>query len=51
MYPPRVEKVKGDTYTTKGQDNVFQGKRDDIYIITQALGHNRLDVAVNHYLR
>lgn len=51
FYPARVEKVKGDTYTTKGQDNVFQGKRDDIYIITQALGHNRLDVAVNHYLR
>ena len=50
-YPLRNESVKSKYYTTRGQDNVFHGKRSDIYIITQALGHNRLDVAVNHYLR
>lgn len=52
LYPPRNEpNVKIDTYTTQGQDNVFSGYRDDIYLVSQALGHNRLDVAVDHYLR
>lgn len=51
-YPPRYEPhIKGDTYTTrrKGMKNkTFL--RDDIYLCSQALGHNRLDVTVTHYL-
>lgn len=50
VYPPRREKVKSD-YTTrrKGLKNkTFL--RDDLYCVTQALGHTRLDVTVTHYL-
>jgi len=52
LYSARIEpKIKSDYYITKGEDNFFKGKRDDIHLITNALGHNRLEVAVNHYLR
>ena len=51
-YPPRREpNVKGDTYATRRKDipnKTFL--RDDLYLVSQALGHNRLDVTVNHYL-
>lgn len=51
LYEQRYEpKAKGDMYYTRGE-NQFSGERDDIYCVTQALGHNRLDVTVNHYLR
>lgn len=46
--PPRTENVSGDTY--HGRGNGFSGNRDDIYVISQALGHNRLSVSVRHYL-
>ena len=52
LYGERVEPhIKSDSYKTQGQDNFFSGNRDDIFIVTNALGHNRLEVAVNHYLR
>lgn len=43
--------IVSESYKTKGEDNFFSGLRDDLFIITKSLGHNRLDVAVNHYLR
>lgn len=51
VYPPRREKIKSDIYSTQRKDiknKIFM--RDNVYIVTQALGHNRLDVTVNHYL-
>lgn len=52
MYPLRNEpSVKGEMYHSHDKESPFHGKRDDIYIVSQALGHNRLDVTVNHYLK
>lgn len=52
LYGKRYEPhIKSEYYETKGQDNYFKALRDDVFIITNALGHNRLDVAINHYLR
>lgn len=50
QYKERVEDVKSNMYHSRGEIH-FHGLRDDIYIVTQALGHNRLDVTVNHYLK
>lgn len=50
QYRERVEDVKSNMYHSRG-DIEFHGLRDDIYVVSQALGHNRLDVTVNHYLR
>ena len=47
VYPARNENVKRDYYKTR-EGLVFN--RDDVYLVTQALGHNRLDVSVTHYL-
>lgn len=47
IYPERSEKVKIEYYKDR-QNNVFD--RDCVYICTQSLGHNRLNVTVNHYL-
>lgn len=47
-YPEREQKGY-DTYFARGSD--FKGKKDDIYIVSEALGHNRLSVTVNHYLK
>lgn len=46
--PPRTETARGDMYYAHGAK--FSGKRDDIYVVSQALGHNRLSVSVRHYL-
>lgn len=46
--PQRSENVSGDMYYAHGAK--FCGKRDNIYVISQALGHNRLSVTVRHYL-
>lgn len=46
--PQRSENVSGDMYYAHGAK--FSGKRDDIYCVSQALGHNRLSVSVRHYL-
>lgn len=52
IYGNRNERsIKSEYYKTKSEDNFFSGKRDDIYLITKSLGHERLDVAVNSYLR
>lgn len=50
QYKQRNENIKSDYYHSRG-DVEFHGLRDDIYVVSQALGHNRLDVSVNHYLK
>lgn len=51
MYPSR-ERKGNDTYYARGdKETRFSGKKNDICIVSQALGHNRLDVTVNHYLK
>jgi len=61
-YPPRRElktqKDKdGNTVTKEIKSDVYKDrdgnvwKRDNIYVLSQALGHNRLDVSVTHYLK
>lgn len=47
IYPARSENIKRDYYKDR-ENNVFD--RDCVYICTQNLGHNRLNVTVNHYL-
>lgn len=50
-YPSRDGGVY-DTYYGRGdKENRFSGLKDNIYIVSEALGHNRLEVTVNHYLR
>lgn len=48
-HPDRSESVKSDTYTTK--DRECEYSRDSLYVCSENLGHNRLGVVVNHYLR
>ena len=43
-----TKEIKSDVYKDRS-GNVW--KRDDIYVLSQALGHNRLDVSVTHYLK
>lgn len=61
-YPPRKEyktqkdkdgnshtkEIKRDYYKDRN-GNIYN--RDDIYVLSQCLGHNRLDVSVTHYLK
>lgn len=42
------KEIKKNTYTDRDK-NIYE--RDDIYIISQALGHSRLEVSVTHYLK
>ena len=50
-YPPRNEpKVKSKYYTTCGHAENRTFLRDDLYLVSQALGHNRLEIAATHYL-
>ena len=52
QYAPRNEpNIKGSVYRSHEKERPFVGERDNIYIVSQALGHNRLDVSVNHYLK
>lgn len=48
FYSARNENVKSDTYISRKTKEVFE--RDCVYLVSQGLGHNRLDVTVNHYL-
>ena len=56
LYPARVEygkkgkKIQSEYYHTRcrGVNRTF--RRDDVYIVTQSLGHTRLEVAITHYL-
>lgn len=51
VYPARYEpNVKGTTYTTRRAKGNKSFNRDDLYLVSQALGHNRLEVAVTNYL-
>lgn len=52
QYATRNEQnIKGDYYISHDKERPFKGLRDNIYIVSEALGHNRLDVSVNHYLK
>lgn len=50
-YPTRDKKGYDVYYARGDKKTAFRGFKDDIYIISQALGHNRLSVTVNHYLK
>ena len=51
QYPQR-EQSGYDTYYARGdKETRFSGLKDNIYIVSEALGHNRLSVTVNHYLK
>lgn len=61
-YPPRREyktqKDKdGNSYTQEIQRDFYRDRdgntynRDDIYVCSQCLGHNRLDVSITNYLK
>lgn len=61
-YPPRVEyktntDKNGNTYAKQIKRDYYKDRdgnvydRDDIYVLSQCLGHNRLDVSVTHYLK
>lgn len=45
---PYTQEIKRDYYKDRN-GNVYD--RDDIYICSQCLGHNRLDVSITHYLK
>lgn len=48
LYPTRHEKVKSDFYKDR-EGNIFE--RDTVYLVSQALGHNRIDTSITSYLR
>lgn len=50
-YPLRDKKGYNIYYARGDKKTAFRGFKDDIYIVSQALGHNRLSVTVNHYLK
>lgn len=43
-----TKEVKRDFYKTKDGD-IYS--RDDVYLISRMLGHNRIDTAICHYLK
>ena len=47
-YPVRHENVKSDFYRDR-EGNVFE--RDTVYVVSQALGHNRIDTSITAYLK
>ena len=47
-YPARHENVKSDYYRDR-EGNVFE--RDTVYVVSQALGHNRIDTSITSYLK
>lgn len=61
-YPPRHEyktqtDKNGNSCTQEIQRDFYKDRdgnvynRDDIYVCSQCLGHNRLDVSITHYLK
>ena len=48
FYPTRHEKVKSDFYRDR-EGNIFE--RDTAYVVSQALGHNRIDTSITSYLK
>ena len=54
VYPPRSankyeKNIQSNTYTARCSKNRKTYCRDALYLVSQALGHNRLEVVVNHY--
>lgn len=47
-YPARHEKVKSDFYRDR-DGNIFE--RNTVYVVSQALGHNRIDTSITSYLK
>lgn len=47
-YPTRQEKVKSPYYKDR-QGNVFE--RDTVWVVTNALGHTRIDTSITSYLK
>lgn len=47
-YQPRNEHVKSNLYRDR-QGNVFE--RDTVYVVSQGLGHNRIDTSITSYLK
>lgn len=43
--------IKSATITTRQGENSQTFVRDDVYCVSQALGHNRLDVTITHYFK
>lgn len=43
--------IKSETITTRQGKESQTFNRDDVYCVSQALGHNRLDVTIAHYLK
>lgn len=61
-YPARHEyktqkDKNGNSYTKEIQSEIYKDRdgniydRNDIYVCSQSLGHNRLDVSITHYLK
>ena len=48
IYPARCENVKSDEYKDR-DGNVFH--RDSVYVVSQALGHSRIDTSITSYLK
>lgn len=62
QYPKRKElktqrNKDGITYTKEIKTDVYKDRdgnvynRDDLYVISQSLGHNRIDTSITHYLK
>lgn len=47
-YPPRQETVKSSYYKDR-QGNVFE--RDTVWVVTNSLGHTRIDTSITSYLK
>lgn len=43
-----TKEIKTDTYKDR-DGNIYN--RNDLYVISQALGHNRIDTSITHYLK
>ncbi len=49
---PTMQNKGYDTYYARGdRETAFRGLKSDIHIVSEALGHTRLSVTVNHYLK
>ena len=46
-----TKEISGQNITTRQGKGSQTFKRDDVYCVSQALGHNRLDVSITHYFK
>jgi len=49
-YKPYRKTTESEYYTTRGEKINRTERRDLLYVVSQALGHNRLEVVMNSYL-